>query len=283
MSPERPPLLVVLDLRIKDGVLEGPIEYYQATLGHLRVRWAVRRKPKGFRTIREGAAYLFEGENIFVPPGSRDARPDSLGQDRYRWQEGGLGDVPQAMLILILPEGRTLELPTPTPTSAKVFKGRLALYWILTPDSLGNLKVSWTMRETRADLSSEVERLNRLSEISQEGPSLIDVDRNKSPEVPPWFPVAGLMFGGVGGIFLMILVILAVLGREVPPGSRFVFVALLALIVAFSAAFLGGAAAAKGSLPLPFARDKPIAFGVTGGVATFVIVLVLGYLLYSNQ
>ncbi len=99
---------------------------------------------------------------------------------------------------------------------------------------------------------------------------------------PKWTQIAGLVIGGLTLLFLMGLVLLSVAGSVVPPNSRFLVVAVLALCIAFSTAFIGGHAAAEGRLPLPFARDAPIKFSVTSGIATFVIVLILGSLLYPS-
>jgi hypothetical protein len=79
---------------------------------------------------------------------------------------------------------------------------------------------------------------------------------------------------------LMLLIILSLFNKEIPMTSRFIVVAFLALSVGLSSTFLGGTAAAKGGITLPFFRESPMSFAVTGGIAVFVIVLMLGYVLY---
>jgi hypothetical protein len=100
--------------------------------------------------------------------------------------------------------------------------------------------------------------------------------------VPTWFTVAGLAGGAVTLFFLMALVLLSVFGFEIPRTSRFILIAVLALGVAISAAFLGGSAAASGKIPLP-GNATPIQFTIAGGVAVFVIVLLLGAWLYPSD
>jgi hypoxanthine phosphoribosyltransferase len=102
----------------------------------------------------------------------------------------------------------------------------------------------------------------------------------KNQDVQRWFPIAGFVLGAVALLFLMSLILLSLSGREIPMTSRFILVAFLALAAGLSLTFLGGDAAARGGLRIPVVGETPISFGVTGGIAVFVIVLVLGYALY---
>ena len=103
-----------------------------------------------------------------------------------------------------------------------------------------------------------------------------------SPSFPDWAPVAGIVAGGMTLVFFMVVVIMAIFGREVPPASRFPVIAVLALGFAMTAAFVGGTAVAKGNLPVPWLQDKPVEFSVAGGIAVFIIVLFVGHTLYSR-
>lgn len=104
----------------------------------------------------------------------------------------------------------------------------------------------------------------------------------KRPDMktPSWFPVAGVVLAGMTLFFFMGLVIAGVAGHEVPADSRFLVVCVLALGAALGGSFLGGSAAAKGEIPLPFAKNHPVAFTASGGVAILIIVLVLGHFLF---
>jgi hypothetical protein len=95
--------------------------------------------------------------------------------------------------------------------------------------------------------------------------------------------IAGLLFGALTLIFFMALVVMAILGFAPPANARFLVVEVLALGTALSGAFLGGNAAAKGSLPLPFLNAHPLQFTVAGGIAAFIIISLLGNFLYSAK
>lgn len=96
------------------------------------------------------------------------------------------------------------------------------------------------------------------------------------PKTPAWlmrasFAVLVLTLG-----FMMMLVLLATLGKEVPTGSRYLVVIVLAIGAAFSIGGLGGEAAVRGKIPVPGAQEHPLAVSATGGAAVLLIVLLLG-------
>jgi hypothetical protein len=103
--------------------------------------------------------------------------------------------------------------------------------------------------------------------------------QNNSATVPGWFLVAGVVFGGLTLLFFMVLVVASIFKATIPSESRFLVVVVLALGTALSSAFLGGSAAAAGKVPI--FKNSPMKFTVTGGIAAFIIVLVLGHFLYQ--
>jgi hypothetical protein len=109
--------------------------------------------------------------------------------------------------------------------------------------------------------------------------------RSPQSKTVSWLAIAGYIAGVLTLVFLMGIVFASILGHEVPTNTRFTVVSVLALGAALSFAFVGGTAAAHGTIPIPFTEQKPIAFSVTGGIAVFIIVLTLGYYLYvpSNR
>jgi hypothetical protein len=100
--------------------------------------------------------------------------------------------------------------------------------------------------------------------------------RVPAPYFPSWAPIVGAFFGGITLIFFIVMATLTMLGHGIPASGRFPFVAALALGVALASAFIGGDAVARGRLSIPFLKDKPVEFGVLGGIAVFVIVLLIG-------
>src|SRR6267142_5378361 len=90
----------------------------------------------------------------------------------------------------------------------------------------------------------------------------------------------GAIFGLLTFLFFASLVFAAVFGKPVPPEARLLVIAVLALGVALSLGFLGGSASASGKLENLLGNISPIAFKVGGGVAVFVIVFLIGYIVY---
>lgn len=101
-------------------------------------------------------------------------------------------------------------------------------------------------------------------------------------KAPLWAVVVGAMFGALTLLFFMGLILLAIFGHEIPCESRFLVATVVAFGAALSVAFLGGAIAAKGVIPLPFATEHPVSFSATGGAAILVLLLILGNSLYSE-
>ncbi len=92
--------------------------------------------------------------------------------------------------------------------------------------------------------------------------------------VPPWFPVAGYIAGAITLGFFMYVALSAV------HRPTFAHLAVLSLGVGLAFAFIGGSAAANGSLPIPGVNATPLAISVGGGIAAMVITFVLAKLLW---
>lgn len=102
-------------------------------------------------------------------------------------------------------------------------------------------------------------------------------------DIPSWVPIAGVVFGAITLLFFMTLVFLSVNGNEVPHGSRFLVVIVLALGAALASSFLGGSAAAQGKIPIPLIKDYPIEFSIVGGIATLILILIVGFFSYVKD
>ena len=94
-----------------------------------------------------------------------------------------------------------------------------------------------------------------------------------------WFAVAG--FACIL-LLLGLLSFLIVTGREVPQDSRMLVVFLLATVLAAGFSFIGGFATATGRIPLPEQVGSPVRFSVGGGVAVFVVAVLLGWVTYAH-
>lgn len=164
MAPDQVKCICVLDLRYEHGELIGDLEYYirPVNMGFSRVRWVARRQPEGFFPIGNGIAYIYDDGQVDPVPGSTNAEISALGDSLFCWHEGGWQPgQPWLMLIMILPEGYTIDAPNHTPINVKAADNRLALYWILSGDKEWNIDLVWTLTRFMGDLRAEVQRLNR--------------------------------------------------------------------------------------------------------------------------
>ena len=80
--------------------------------------------------------------------------------------------------------------------------------------------------------------------------------------------------------FFMGLVIGSLFGLSVPITGRFAVITVLALGVSLSASFLTGRAHSEGRLAIPGLNISELTFSVTGGIAAFFLIFILGYLIY---
>jgi hypothetical protein len=164
MAPEFVPSVVIFDARFDGDSLRGTLEYLETPNPdqRLRVRWSVESQPKDYRPFGGGVAYIYEkfGE-IGVVPISEDAKPTHLGGARYQWTEGLQPGRPWVMFILILPQNHTLVDPQPFPVGTKIFKERLALYWILEGDKLGRTMVEFTIKLFERNIQLELIDINK--------------------------------------------------------------------------------------------------------------------------
>jgi hypothetical protein len=101
-------------------------------------------------------------------------------------------------------------------------------------------------------------------------------------EPPAWVPIVGVVFGVLTLLFIATVVFASFFGYRVTADIR----PLVAIFIAFGAAgfagFLGGNAAAKGTIPIPLVKNNAIAFSVGGGIAVMVIILGLLYWFYVS-
>ncbi len=113
---------------------------------------------------------------------------------------------------------------------------------------------------------------NRESATANEA----EIGESKKPTgpPPPWVPIVGVTFLGLAVVFFMGLV---VSGLQVQ--DRGLVCIVLALATSIGSGFLGGSASASGQISVPIL--SPVTFGVTGGVAVFVIILLLCHFLYT--
>lgn len=94
--------------------------------------------------------------------------------------------------------------------------------------------------------------------------------------------LVGAAFGALALIFFMALVLLSVAGLTVPDGARYLVVIVVAFSGALATGFLGGKVSGRGSVPITTTvAGHDLKFSVTGGVATLIILLLLGAWLFK--
>jgi formylglycine-generating enzyme len=189
MAPEYPPKLVVFDSRFEDEQLKGDLYYAEVSFGSLRVRWDAKRRPTGFRSVGGGVAFVENTDQLKVLPVSHDSIADDLGSLHYRWSRGLPEDVPWMMFVVILPPTYTVAAAEPRPTRAKVFKDRLALYWILEGKGKPlRTQVECALTQFQGDASSKVVELNRFcSGGNPPTTSLIEIEESPRSIAKPVF------------------------------------------------------------------------------------------------
>jgi len=139
-------------------------------------------------------------------------------------------------------------------------------------DLLGEKGYRITSRDV-PELVREIQEIDVESVLVDLKNQTIRIEMRKKDDVPYWFPIAGVVFTA-----LTILTLFLALTGVVPidPGKRVLFNVWVAFCLAASVGFLTGSASASGKIPLPSALgDSPIAFSAVGGVAVFLVILLV--------
>jgi len=98
---------------------------------------------------------------------------------------------------------------------------------------------------------------------------------------PEWAPIVAGIIGAMTFLFFLTLSAISFF-HSLPESSRFPSEVVLAIGGAVSSALLGGHSVVNGPLPIPFVQNStPMQISVAGGVATLVILLVLGRVLFG--
>ena len=159
MAPEEPGKVVALDFSIVDNRLTAKGEMIIPSDKNLRVSWYAHNVPQNYKAICGGVAYAYEPSILDIQP-LTDMRPTQY-EGKYSWREPVRED--GLMFILILPDNKTIVDPDPIPVEAKSFKKRVALFWLVWPDSetsIGTVSFEWELRDFQGEVDFEVETVN---------------------------------------------------------------------------------------------------------------------------
>jgi hypothetical protein len=98
---------------------------------------------------------------------------------------------------------------------------------------------------------------------------------NDKQTAPRWLPVAAVIFAA---ITMLSLFYLLVRPEDIAATKHPIFDVWFSFCLAASFSFIGGTAQASGRIPI--FNDSPLQFMVVGGVAVFIIALVIMFRLY---
>lgn len=98
-------------------------------------------------------------------------------------------------------------------------------------------------------------------------------------QAPAWFAKAGFGAAAAAFAFLVVLIVLSMFVREVPTSVKILVDIAVSIAVACAFAFIGGSAQAEGKIPF-LKGHEPVKFATNGGIATFVITLLILGTLY---
>ncbi|MGA6981474.1 MAG: Fic family protein, partial [Candidatus Sulfotelmatobacter sp.] len=147
----------------------------------------------------------------------------------------------------------------------------------LLSDLLAKQMVLALQRAEAPGMQDQIQKAKKeIASVRRDNRTRRSVDALSSALTIKW----GAVFGAVALLFFMGLVLLSVWGHSVPNDARYLVVIVLALSGALSAAFLGGNASARGTIPFPTLNEHPLTVAFTGGIAVLIALLMLGSRLF---
>lgn len=284
MAPEAAGNLVVLECKRLTAECQvhrfDPMDWKEPSILH--ASFAATNPPPGFDSVAGGAVYVDRGGYQAKSYSAKLARQGSWFAWRHPVHRNGL------MAVVVLPANQTLpsvDDARPVFIESKVLEsGQLVLHWEVSDNQRHEAEFAWRIQPTKLTLEEMSQHSALLNEESAKRRQTATYTENTaSPAFPSWAAKAGAIFGGLTLVFFMAVVFATMTGHVIPPSGRFPIIAVLALGLAMATAFLAGDAVAKGRLPVPFLKDNPIQFSVAGGVAVFVIVLLIGNSVFGSS
>ena len=141
------------------------------------------------------------------------------------------------------------------PTDAQLF----------VQEAIGGREIPWPAL-LRGGYVITVIRLENEERITMQPPP--------SPE-PAWPKIIGVVLIFTVVLFIMVIVSLDLAGVQLHRAGQGIFAVLVGIVLAGALGFIGGTVDVSGSVPIPKLEIKPIHFSATGGIAGFVLGLLL--------
>ncbi|WP_156180912.1 hypothetical protein [Desulfovibrio sp. TomC] len=100
-----------------------------------------------------------------------------------------------------------------------------------------------------------------------------------------WVLVCGFAIGLIAIIFFMGYIILLTVNKQtsIPDDIKNLIEIVFSFSIGLSYSFIGGHAAVKGKINIPYVKQNPILFSAGGGIAAFFITLVLSHSLFHPK
>ncbi len=142
-------------------------------------------------------------------------------------------------------------------------------------------RIRWAMLQAPPDQRLRVlrEEIAKLPEdmrpMAEDLTSLGVQAVNDRQTAPGWYPVAAVIFTAITILSLFYLIVRP---EDLAPTRHPIFDVWFSFCLAASFSFIGGTAQASGRIPL--FKDSPLQFMVFGGIAVFIIALVIMFRLY---
>jgi hypothetical protein len=208
----------------------------------------------------------------------------SIGKRRYAWPNVALGD--GLMLVLVLPEGYTIELngDTSVPQSAKEFRGRLAVYYRPQGSQGASVSVSWEIKPIVGSVEGEAERIRMAGARRSSTNFGVWVD-NEGGEPAPRALSGGALAGitllagllGVGLLFFYVHWVPKLVSFETQ--AQIFYILLIPWGLLSSVVLVGGMRSYA-----HFTYKEPrVSVELGGGAAIFFLILVGGFRLVPPQ
>ncbi|HEX3091047.1 MAG TPA: hypothetical protein VHW72_00415 [Candidatus Angelobacter sp.] len=132
-------------------------------------------------------------------------------------------------------------------------------------------------------------KLLKYCEVKKSVPQAIEwlsqAERPKSGkpgnDLPRWATIGAGVIGIVTFLFFVTLSVAGLFHHTLLPSDRFPAVVVLAFGTAVASVLIGGQAVVKGDLVPSSQKSRPVQFIVVGGIATLVVLLILGKILFG--
>jgi hypothetical protein len=168
LAPEEPGHLVVLDLRVQEGIVVGEAHLFDPKQGTVAgedwpaVSWAATSAPPGYLDVANGVVFVRLPSRPDYQQEVRPAYDFGPASGRLQWSYPIRRE--SMMLVMALPEGYTLTRARdaePPPQGVKMLGSRMVLYWWMKPVTDDKrVAVALSLHKGKGNLRNQVASLS---------------------------------------------------------------------------------------------------------------------------